>query len=222
VSFTNGRFLPSPPPAALDELTDKLIMVAAEVINNVSNGLTGNARLRLIGWVVADARGAQIVMEPALALLVGKRLDRQAQQVREACWRAASDAEAQRKAARDAAAANLSLLNGLPAQLLSINLKERQALAAPSREVYVGFHELGGLLGGDDFAPAAAVPPAPLVLPAPPTPPTRAAAARAAPAATDASHEALQLVRELRAAQADFEQTRKRKLQEPKPHAVPD
>ena len=29
VSFTNGRFLPSPPPAALDELTDKLIMVAA-------------------------------------------------------------------------------------------------------------------------------------------------------------------------------------------------
>ena len=80
--YTDGKFSPSPPPAALENLTDELVVVAAEVVGIIGAGLGVNARFRLLSWVVADARGAQVVMEPNLALTVGKRLERQAESVR--------------------------------------------------------------------------------------------------------------------------------------------
>ena len=64
--FADGKFSPSPPPAALEQLTDELIVLAKEVIGSVGASIGVNARFRLLGWVVADLRGAQVVMEPAL------------------------------------------------------------------------------------------------------------------------------------------------------------
>ena len=196
--YTDGKFSPSPPPAALENLTDELVVVAAEVVGIIGAGLGVNARFRLLGWVVADARGAQVVMEPNLALTVGKRLDRQAQYVRDACTRAVAKAEAELLAAEQAAAADAALQPALPAKLLEIDRARRQALTQPSQEVYIGFRELDGLFGEEEATPPPAVPPAA-------TPP-----ATEPPPAANGSGDALalRLLEELRAAQQEAQTAR--------------
>ena len=93
-------------------------------------------------------------------LVVGKRLDRQADHVCKTCARAVATAEAERLAAESAAAADTALRAALPAKLLDIKRVERQALTQPSREVYVGFYELAGLCGEREAPQPPAAPPA--------------------------------------------------------------
>ena len=72
--FADGNFAPSPQPL-LDQLTDQLLVVASDAVTAVaaaaSPRLSGKATLRLLAWVVADARGAGRPMEKALAETVG-------------------------------------------------------------------------------------------------------------------------------------------------------
>ena len=80
--FDKGNFSPSPLPALVNVVTDELLVMAKEIVAAVAAAaqpkLSGKAQLRLLAWVVADARGARVAMEKALAETVGKRLDRQA------------------------------------------------------------------------------------------------------------------------------------------------
>ena len=148
-SFPEGKFTPSPPPRLLHELTDEILVVASSAVAGVGReepALSTNAALRLLAWTVADALGASVVLDKPLALMVGKRLDRQAQSVR-ANFRAitARAAEA-RTSARDAAAGDPALTARLPRVLSAIDSEERTAMALACTEVYVGFNELESLL----------------------------------------------------------------------------
>ena len=73
-----GNFTPSPPPALLDSITDELLVVASDTVAAVATQAptkpSGKAKLRLLAWLVADARGADTPLEKALAETVGKRL----------------------------------------------------------------------------------------------------------------------------------------------------
>ena len=144
--FTDGQFAPSSRPL-LDQLTDQLLVVASDAVTAVaaaaSPRLSGKATLRLLAWVVADARGAGRPMEKALAETVGKRLEKQAQKVRETLAAAAAHAAQAREAAREAASRDANLAAALPAQLATIDVAEREAYARARDEVYIGFHELG-------------------------------------------------------------------------------
>jgi hypothetical protein len=150
LSFADGVFLPSPPPALLDKLTDELLVVASDAVRDeaaectAKNGLgpiSGKAQLRLLAWVVADARGADTPLEKALAETVGKRLDRQAQKVRSDMARATERAECSRAYVRTALSAELHA-----AKLAEIDAEEQRELEKPRAEIYVGFHELDSLL----------------------------------------------------------------------------
>ena len=100
--FPNGNFSPSPPPALRDKITDELLVVASDAVATVAAEVqprpSGKSLLRLLAWIVADARGASTVLDKLLAETVGKRLDRQAQKVRSTLARAASVAERWRAA----------------------------------------------------------------------------------------------------------------------------
>ena len=137
--YPNGKFSPTGGRRLLEVITDEGLVVATDAVAAMAAAQkpppAGNVLLRLLAWVVADARGATVAMENKLALTVGKRLDRQAQKVRIAIAAAVATAEAERVAA--AGDADL---------LASINAAERLALDAPCKEVYVGFHELNMLL----------------------------------------------------------------------------
>ena len=165
-----GRHAPPDPPALLDVLTDELLMVASDVVAAVATELepkaSGNAQWRLLAWTVAAARGATINLDTALALTVGKRLDRQAQKVRADIATACAAAKAERESARAAAAADATLAGKLAATLAAVDARELKALAAPATEVYIGFHELVGLL--PELPPPPPLPPPP----APPSVPT--------------------------------------------------
>ena len=136
---TDGKFEPSPPPQLLDVLTDYDLLVAMDAVWRVAAEQqpppSGNARYRLLAWVVADARGAAVSLLPATALKIGKRLEAQALKVR-------GDFGEQRSAARHAAAADASLAPGLAAQLEAIDAAECAAMEAARKEIYVGFVEL--------------------------------------------------------------------------------
>ena len=90
--FPHGNFSPSPPPALLDKITDELLVVASDAVATVAaeqpRPPSGKSLLRLLAWIVADARGASTVLDKLLAETVGKRLDRQAQKVRSTLARA--------------------------------------------------------------------------------------------------------------------------------------
>jgi hypothetical protein len=145
--FTGGGFAPSPPPVLLNKLTDQLLVVASDAVSAVATGasppLSGKAALRLLAWVVADARGATTPLEKALADTVGKRLEKQAQKVRETLAAATAEAAEAREAARTAAAQDASLAAALASELAAIDAVEHGAYERARDEVYVGFHELG-------------------------------------------------------------------------------
>ena len=145
---TNGNVSPSPPPALLDKLTDQLLVVASDAVTAVaaaaSPPLSGKATLRLLAWVLGDARGGGRPMEKALAETVGKRLEKQAQKVRETLAAATAGAAEAREAAHAAAAQDADLAAVLTTELATIDAIEQAAYTAARNEVYVGFHELGG------------------------------------------------------------------------------
>ena len=79
-TFPEGEHTASPRPPLLHELTDEQIVVGTRAVKAVageSPALSGNKTFALLAWTVADARGAAVPLERALALTVGKRLDRQ-------------------------------------------------------------------------------------------------------------------------------------------------
>lgn len=146
-SFPDGDFLPSPPPVLLDKLTDQLLVVASDAVTTVASQasppLSGKAKLRLLAWVVADARRGGRPIEKALAETVGKRLEKQAQKVRETLASASAHAADAREAAHAAAAQDATLAATLRATLADIDATEHMAYVSARDEVYVGFHELG-------------------------------------------------------------------------------
>ena len=141
-SSTDGDFAPTGPPALLNELTDAVLVVASGIVSEAASTLSGKAQLRLLAWLLADARGATSPLDKKLAETVGKRLSAQAQRVRCALDEARSMAELQRAEARAAAALAADAAD-LPKRLAAIDAAEQQALSAPNTEVYVGFWELG-------------------------------------------------------------------------------
>ena len=155
-SSTDGDFAPTGPPALLNELTDAVLVVASGIVSEAASTLSGKAQLRLLAWLLADARGATSPLDKKLAETVGKRLSAQAQRVRCALDEARSTAELQRAEARAAAALAADAAD-LPKRLAAIDAAEQQALSAPNTEVYVGFWELGAG-SAEALAPAAALP----------------------------------------------------------------
>jgi hypothetical protein len=151
---------PSAPPALLTSLTDHLLVVASDAIKAVASSeehdppVSGKDMYRLLAWVLADARGATETLDKALAETVGKRLDRQAQKVRNECASVRSRAVRAREFARKLALEDAALAATLEADLDASREVERGELEMPVGEVYIGFHELESLL-----APQA--PPAP-------------------------------------------------------------
>ena len=150
-TYVEGTYEPSMPPQLLDNLTDELLVIASEADTSVSAeepALTGNARLRLLAWTAADARGATRPLEKALALAVGKRLDRQAQSVQAVLLQAVECATQDRE----------ELVGGdcSPAYVKStraeIDARVRAAFKKAHDEIYVGFWELVELLPGAEAA----------------------------------------------------------------------
>jgi len=143
--------LPSAPPALLNVLTDHVLVVASDAIRAVASSekdepVSGRDQDRLLAWVVADARGASEALDKALALTVGKRLDRQAAKVRNECASVAASAARARGHARKLALEDAALAATLEADLDASREVERGELEKPVSEVYVGFHELESLL----------------------------------------------------------------------------
>ena len=153
--FTEGNFTASGPPSLLDALTDASLVVASGIVSEEAPQLSGKAQLRLLAWLLADARGATTPIDKKLAETVGKRLDAQVKRVRSAIEQARSLAEQQRAEARAAAA--LIAQQVKPERLAAIDAAEQKALNAPNKEIYVGFWELGAG-AGEALPPAAALP----------------------------------------------------------------
>jgi len=152
----DGTFSPSPPPAMLDAITDELLVVASDAVAAVASEVqpkpSGRALVRLLAWVVADARGATMALDKALAETVGKRLDRQAQKVRAqlACATREAEEARTRLAAVVAPSAPIGGMDTgrVAARSAEINAAEAQAYQRARSEVYIGFHELEPLLAG--------------------------------------------------------------------------
>ena len=138
----------------LDKITDELLVVASDVVATAatedSHSISGKARLRLLAWLVADARGAGWWgydvdgLSKAEAEKVGKRLNRQAQKVRD-----------ELAAAREAAHADRTRVEaggGDDSCLAAINAMEQVAINRARDEVYVGYNELESLMPGPDPA----------------------------------------------------------------------
>ena len=79
--FAEGNFAASGPPSLLDVLTDASLVVASGIMHKEAAQLSGKAKLRLLAWLLADARGATTPIDKKLAETVGKRLDAQVKRV---------------------------------------------------------------------------------------------------------------------------------------------
>jgi len=149
--FPNGNFSPSPPPVLLDKITDELLVVASDAVATVAaeqpRPPSGKSLLRLLAWIVADARGASTVLDKLLAETVGKRLDRQAQKVRTTLARATKVAEFARSDLLTVLADSALASDGADRRA-EIDAAEKQAYEHARDEVYIGFHELEALLPG--------------------------------------------------------------------------
>jgi hypothetical protein len=131
-------------------ITDGLLVVAVDVVAAVAAdarpALSGKKQLRLLAWMLADARGAQTPMEKALAETVGKRLERQAQRVRPMLEAAAEAAAEAAQAARAAVASDPEMESTLTQQLCQADSAAFDEHERLRDEVYVGFNELHALL----------------------------------------------------------------------------
>ena len=122
-------------------------MVASDVVASVAAAaaapISGKARLRLLAWLVADARGSRwwnggAGLDKPAAETVGKRLERQADRVRAELdpARAAARVDRERVAAAGGDAGRLAV----------IDATEQAVIERARGEVYVGFHELESLM----------------------------------------------------------------------------
>jgi hypothetical protein len=153
-TFPKGKYQPSPPPNLLGKLTDALILRANDVVNSVAAeapALSGNMTYRLLAWTVADARGAQEVIDKPLALTIGKRLKAQAQRVRDDdmpyCRLIRERASQERQQLREGPMRTSHALAALEAALAESQTKEANELQqAKEKEIYIGFNELESLL----------------------------------------------------------------------------
>ena len=150
-TYTEGLYEPSMPPQLLDNITDELLVIASDAVTAVSAeepALPGNARLRLLAWTVADARGATRPLEKPLALAVGKRLDRQAQSVQAVLLQAVECATQDREelVGGDCSLAHVSCTRP------EIDARVQAAFKKAHDEIYVGFWELVELLPGAEAA----------------------------------------------------------------------
>ena len=150
-TYTEGLYEPSMPPQLLDNITDELLVIASDAVTAVSAeepALPGNARLRLLAWTVADARGATRPLEKPLALAVGKRLDRQAQSVQAVLLQAVECATQDREVlvGGDCSLAYVSCTRP------EIDARVQAAFKKAHDEIYVGFWELVELLPGAEAA----------------------------------------------------------------------
>ena len=150
-TYTEGLYEPSMPPQLLDNITDELLVIASDAVTAVSAeepALPGNARLRLLAWTVADARGATRPLEKPLALAVGKRLDRQAQSVQAVLLQAVECATQHREelVGGDCSLAYVSCTRP------EIDARVQAAFKKAHDEIYVGFWELVELLPGAEAA----------------------------------------------------------------------
>jgi hypothetical protein len=148
-SFEEGKHTPSGEPRLLHELTDSDLVAlsdAAAVVGAEEPKLSGNAALRLLAWTTADARGATMALDKPLALTIGKRLDRQAQSVREKIVAIRARADAERAELRVEAAGDAACAELLQPRLRGLEASLRAFLELAHEEVYVGFNELESLL----------------------------------------------------------------------------
>ena len=53
-----GDFSPSGAQPLLDVLTDASLVIASDIVRAEASTLSGKAQLRLLAWLLADARGA--------------------------------------------------------------------------------------------------------------------------------------------------------------------
>ena len=92
IASAEGVFPPRDGPVHLDKITDALLVLASDVVTTEAaaahTSISGKAKLRLLTWLLADARGAghwgvDVHMDKPAAEKVGKRLERQAQRVRD-------------------------------------------------------------------------------------------------------------------------------------------
>lgn len=140
-----GIFTPSPPPALFGVITDELLVVTWEAIAAAAaeqvEKPSGKASKRLFAWVIADARGVQKRIDRADAETYGKRLERQAVKVRD-------DLAAELAKVATARTNACASLDGeaLATELAALDAREQKARMHPKLEVYIGFHELHGLL----------------------------------------------------------------------------
>ena len=143
----DGVFPQRDGPAIIDKITDQLLVVASDVATAVAatsaEKVSGRSRFRMLAWLVADARGSvewgfDGGLDKVLAETVGRRLDRQAQRVRDELNAACAAAEADRLRAQVAGADDDALA--------LIDDAERKAIMRARDEVYVGFTELEALL----------------------------------------------------------------------------
>ena len=153
-TFAEGKFVPSPQPNVLNKLTDALLVTADAVVKSVAAEappLSGNSAFRLLARTVADARGAQTVIDKPLALTVGKRLQVQAQRVRDDatsyCRPIKERASQERQELLDGLMLNRDGEAALEAAMAASRARELSELQrAKEDEVYTGFLELESLL----------------------------------------------------------------------------
>ena len=158
VKAGEGEFVASGPPKVAELVSHRLLVAASQVVQAaaavVQPALSGRAQLRLLGRLVADSMCAAEPMDKARAETVGRRLDRQAQNVRDVIAAIEADAEQARVRARAAAAA---YGGSLPGCLAAIGAAEQEDLDVQRDEVY---ENMDGLEAPAVAAPAAARAPA--------------------------------------------------------------
>ena len=78
LTFPEGKHEPSAPVQLLHQLTDEILVLAADAVDAVMAKQqprpSGKAQFRLLGWTVADARGATTLLDNSLADQTTRRL----------------------------------------------------------------------------------------------------------------------------------------------------
>ena len=140
----DGKFDASPL-KLLNEIIDGALVDAADAVEAAVQELpagqtrpSGRAQLRLLAWVLADARGSA-PLESAVAETAGKRLHKQAERVRGKLADVAAAAAAARVELEACAATDAE------ARLAAIDEDESFKEATLRAEVYVGFYEVAEL-----------------------------------------------------------------------------
>ena len=133
--------------SGVKDLTEEVLLVASDAVQVVvaaapSPKPSGKAQLRAFCRLVAAVMGSAAAFDEKEAAVIGKRLQAQVARVRAALAGASAVAAQERADAQAAAAVDAELLATLPVVLAAINTIEQKALAAPSREPYLGFWEL--------------------------------------------------------------------------------